>query len=159
MNQINSSSFVKNQVAGQFIILAMEISKTDLLKEVKFRTSRSGGKGGQNVNKASSKVELIWDVAASNLFDTEQKQQILRKLPNRINAFGLLQVITEEERSQYLNKERSLEKLIILIQNALHNPKIRKASKPKRSSIEKRLKSKQLQSLKKINRRSSGQFD
>ncbi|MBC7912777.1 MAG: aminoacyl-tRNA hydrolase, partial [Pyrinomonadaceae bacterium] len=72
---------------------------------------------------------------------------------NRLNSEGFVQVITEEERSQLLNKERSLDKLILLIVKALHIPKLRKASKPKKSAIEKRLKSKQLQSLKKINRR------
>ena len=131
----------------------MKISKEDLLKEVKFKTSRSGGKGGQNVNKVSSKVELNWDVHASNLITDEQKKQISLKLANRLNSEGFVQVITEEERSQLLNKERSLDKLILLIVKALHVPKLRKASKPKKSAIEKRLKSKQLQSLKKINRR------
>ena len=134
----------------------MKISKQDLVKEVKFKTSRSGGKGGQNVNKVSSKVELNWDVNTSNLITDEQKKLISLKLANRLNSEGLVQVITEEERSQLLNKERSLDKLILLIVKALHVPKLRKASKPKKSAIEKRLKSKQLQSLKKINRRMGG---
>lgn len=134
----------------------MKISKQDLVKEVKFKTSRSGGKGGQNVNKVSSKVELNWDVNTSNLITDEQKKLISLKLANRLNSEGLVQVITEEERSQLLNKERSLDKLILLIVKALHVPKLRKASKPKKSAIAKRLKSKQLQSLKKINRRMGG---
>ena len=134
----------------------MKISKQDLVKEVKFKTSRSGGKGGQNVNKVSSKVELNWDVHTSNLITDEQKKLISLKLANRLNSEGLVQVITEEERSQLLNKERSLDKLILLIVKALHVPKLRKASKPKKSAIAKRLKSKQLQSLKKINRRRGG---
>lgn len=134
----------------------MKISKQDLVKEVKFKTSRSGGKGGQNVNKVSSKVELNWDVNTSNLITDEQKKLISLKLANRLNSEGLVQVITEEERSQLLNKERSLDKLILLIVKALHVPKLRKASKPKKSAIAKRLKSKQLQSLKKINRSRGG---
>ena len=136
----------------------MKITKAELLREIKYKTSRSSGKGGQNVNKVSSKVELNWDVNASDLFSEEQKRLILMKCSNRLNSEGFLQVITEEERSQYLNKERSLDKLIILIVKALHIPKLRKASKPKKSAIEKRLKSKQLQSLKKINRQ-NGRFE
>ena len=130
----------------------MEISKEKLLKEISFKTSRSGGKGGQNVNKVSSKVELNFEIQTSNLFTDSQKLLLTEKLSNRINSEGILQVITEEERSQYLNKERSVQKLIALIKLALHQPKPRKATRPKRSVIEKRLKSKQLNSIKKINR-------
>lgn len=130
----------------------MEISKEKLLKEVSFKTSRSGGKGGQNVNKVSSKVELNFEIQASDLFTDSQKLLLSEKLSNRINSEGILQVITEEERSQYFNKERSVQKLIALIKLALHQPKPRKATRPKRSVIEKRLKSKQLNSIKKINR-------
>ena len=131
----------------------MVISREALLKEVSFKTSRSGGKGGQNVNKVSSKVELNFNIEKSNLFSSEQKQLLIEKLSKRINSEGILQVITEEERSQYLNKERSLEKLIVLITRALHQPKLRKATKPKKSSIERRLKDKMQNAMKKINRR------
>ena len=130
----------------------MEISKEKLLKEVSFKTSRSGGKGGQNVNKVSSKVELNFEIQASDLFTDSQKLLLSEKLSNRINSEGILQVITEEERSQYFNKERSVQKLIALIKLALHQLKPRKATRPKKSAIEKRLKSKQLNSIKKINR-------
>ena len=130
----------------------MEISKVKLLKEVSFKTSRSGGKGGQNVNKVSSKVELNFEIQASDLFTDSQKHLLTEKLSNRINSVGILQVITEEERSQFFNKERSVQKLIALIKLALHQPKPRKATRPKKSVIEKRLKSKQLNSIKKINR-------
>ena len=131
----------------------MDFSKEDLLREITFRTSRSGGKGGQNVNKVSSKVELNINIKSSNLFNQEQKILLLQKLANRINSEGVLQIITEEERSQLHNKERSLEKLQILLKNALYQPKIRRATKPKRSAIESRLRAKQLTAIKKINRR------
>lgn len=130
----------------------MDISKEALLKELSFKTSRSGGKGGQNVNKVSSKVELNFDISRSGLFSDEQKQLLIEKLSKRINSEGILQVITEEERSQYLNKERSVEKLMVLISRALHQPKLRKATKPKKTAIEKRLKNKLLLSQKKISR-------
>lgn len=131
----------------------MNISREALLKEVTFKTSRSGGKGGQNVNKVSSKVELNWDIQRSTLFSEDQKTLLTEKLGKRINAEGTLQVITEEERSQYLNKERSMLKLLGLISQALHRPKLRKATKPKKSSIEKRLKNKLQNAVKKFNRK------
>lgn len=131
----------------------MELKKVDILKELTFKTSRSGGKGGQHVNKVSTKVELNFDLKSTSLFTEEEKVRLFLKLANRINSDGILQIITEEERSQIKNKERSIQKLLILLKNALFIPKIRKASKPKKSAIEKRLKSKQITSLKKISRR------
>ena len=132
----------------------MNFSKEGLLKEITFKTSRSGGKGGQNVNKVSSKVELNIDIKSSALFTEEQKATLLNKLSNRINAEGVLQVVTEEDRSQLRNKEKSVEKLIILLNNALHKVKAGKATKVSKSMIEKRLKFKQAVAIKKINRRS-----
>lgn len=137
----------------EYIILSMEFPVKDLLKEIRFKTSRSGGKGGQNVNKVSSKVELNLNISASLLFNDEQKQILLQKLANRINSEGILQIITEEERSQLLNKQKSLVKLQQLIKNALNQPAVRKATKPKRSAIESRLKAKHMNALKKISRR------
>ncbi|MFA6946693.1 MAG: aminoacyl-tRNA hydrolase [Pedobacter sp.] len=131
----------------------MEFSGHDLLKEITFKTSRSGGKGRQNVNKVSSKVELNLNIRSSGLFTADQKAILLHKLANRINAEGVLQIITEEERSQLHNKQRSLEKLQQLLKTALYQPARRKATRPKRSAIESRLRAKQLNALKKINRR------
>jgi ribosome-associated protein len=131
----------------------MNFQIKDLLKEISFKTSRSGGKGGQNVNKVSSKVELNLNISASNLFSDEQKSILLKKLANKISSVGVLQIITEEERSQLLNKQKGLIKLRQLINNALYLPPQRKVTKPKRSAIENRLKTKHLNSLKKINRK------
>lgn len=140
-------------MSGNWLFLGMDFSIEDLLKEISFRTSRSGGKGGQNVNKVSSKVELNINIRSSALFTEDQRSVLLEKLANRINSEGVLQIITEEERSQLHNKQRSLEKLQVLLKNALHQPEPRKATKPRRSAIERRLKAKQLTALKKINRR------
>jgi ribosome-associated protein len=131
----------------------MEIPVKSLIKEVSFKTSRSGGKGGQNVNKVSSKVELNLNINTSSLFTDEQKQILLQKLANRINSEGILQIITEEERSQLLNKQKSLLKLQQLIKKALYKPVARKATKPKRSVVENRLRAKHMNALKKISRR------
>jgi ribosome-associated protein len=130
----------------------MEFSRESLLSSVSFKTSRSGGKGGQHVNKVSSKVELNFDFEGSELLDEDQKLRIRKKLAGKLTSTGMIQVISEEERSQYKNKERSLDKLIQLLKNALHQPKARKATKPKRSAIESRLEEKKKQALKKINR-------
>ncbi len=131
----------------------MNLSKEDLLREVTFKTSRSSGKGGQNVNKVSSKVELNFSISNSVLFTEGEKLLLEQRLSGRINDDGVLQVITQEDRSQLRNKEISLEKLILLLRNALHRPKLRKPTKPGKTAIEKRLKSKQSTALKKINRR------
>ena len=107
----------------------MNIDKAKLQREVIYKTSRSGGKGGQNVNKVSTKVELLFNINNSVLFADEEKLLLINKLQNRFNKDGLVQVVCEEERSQYLNKEIALERLMVLIVNAMHKPKIRKPLK------------------------------
>jgi ribosome-associated protein len=131
----------------------MNINKADLQKELFYKTSRSGGKGGQNVNKVSTKVELLFEVNNSSLFSEEEKELLNQKLQSRFNKDGLVQVICDEERSQYLNKEIALERLIGLLINALHKPKIRKASKVSKAAKQVRLGNKKLQSAKKADRK------
>jgi len=131
----------------------MNFTKADLQRNVYYKTSRSGGKGGQNVNKVSSKVELLFSISDSELFTDEEKQLMLGKLQSRLNKDGLLQIVCDEERSQYLNKEIALEKLAEILTKALHQPKKRKKSKPSKASIAVRLDNKRRASLKKIGRR------
>lgn len=131
----------------------MNIFKPDLQREITYKTSRSGGKGGQNVNKVSTKVELLFSIAGSALFDEEQKILLQEKLQNRLNKDGLVQVICDEERSQYLNKEKALDRLIKLLINALRKPKDRKVTKPSKAAKAARLNSKRLQSEKKESRK------
>lgn len=136
----------------------MEFSIQNLLPNITFKASRSGGKGGQNVNKVSSKVELNFDYQSSAVFDIDEKELLKRKFSSKMTSDGLIQVVSEEERSQYLNKERTLQKLIILLKNALHKNPVRRATKPKRAAIEKRLSNKYMRAMKKISRR-KGDFD
>jgi ribosome-associated protein len=131
----------------------MNFTKADLQKEVIYKTSRSGGKGGQNVNKVSTKVELLFDIAQSLLFTDDEKQLLLTKLQSRFNKDGYVQVVCEEERSQFLNKEKALEKLSVILVKALHRPKKRKATKPTKAMIAARLENKKLQSAKKTGRK------
>lgn len=124
-----------------------------LQTEVTYKTSRSGGKGGQNVNKVSSKVELNFDVLKSKLLTDEQKDLISLKLENRINSEGVLQIVSQSERSQLKNKKVVLMRFHELLEMAFHVRKKRKPTKVPRSVIEKRLKVKKRKSDRKKLRR------
>lgn len=123
-----------------------------LIQELAFKTSRSGGKGGQHVNKVSSKVELIWDINQTAACDEDQKQRIIKKLGNRIDKEGLLHLVADDDRSQHKNKELSIKRLLKLIKESLIEEKPRKPTKPSKAAVHKRLESKKKQALKKINR-------
>lgn len=131
----------------------MNFSKIELQKEVFYKTSRSGGKGGQNVNKVSSKVELLFSVNNSALFTDDEKQRLNEKLQARLNKDGYVQVICDEERSQYLNKEKALERLMGLLTRSLQVQKPRKATKPSKKAKAERLDNKKIQSAKKEGRK------
>lgn len=127
--------------------------KEQLIKECIFKTSRSGGKGGQNVNKVSSKVELIFNVANSVYFNEEQKKLIVAKLTTRLDSEGNLHIVSQEDRSQLLNKQRTVIKLAELLSKCLQMQKKRKPTKVPKSVIEKRLTNKSVVAQKKNNRK------
>lgn len=124
-----------------------------LLKEIKFKAIRSGGPGGQHANKVSSKVVLFFDVQNSNAFTEEELQLVFKNLKSKLTNENILILSSEETRSQHKNKEIVLEKFDQIIQDALKIPKKRKATKPSRSSVKKRLDTKKIHGSKKISRR------
>ena len=114
----------------------------DISAEIKFKTARSGGKGGQHVNKVETMVEGYWRVDATSLFNPEQIERIKEKLANRINAGGYLLVKSQTERSQLGNKEQVLKKINALITKAILVPKKRKATRVPKAVKENILQSK-----------------
>jgi ribosome-associated protein len=131
----------------------MKYSKKELEKELVFIATRSSGPGGQHVNKVSSKVELRFNIPESRVFNDDEKQQLLHKLKNKINDDGILFLTSQETRSQLKNKEKVLEKFLVLILKSLTPAKKRIPTKPTKSSNSKRLESKKKHSDKKIKRK------
>ena len=128
-------------------------AKEELIKEVIFKTSRSGGKGGQHVNKVSSKVELVFNIENSSILSDEQKALLQERLANRLDSEGNIHIVSQEDRSQLLNKQRTLIKFVDLLTKCLHVQKKRKPTKIPKAVIEKRLTNKLLTSQKKKDRK------
>lgn len=122
---------------------------SDILNEVKFTTSLSGGDGGQHVNKTETKVNLNWNINQSLHFSDDEKRRVTRRLENRINQNGDLRLSCSETRSQHQNKKILIQRFQNILQTALAKPKKRKTTiVPKKAKL-KRLKNKAKQAEKK----------
>ncbi len=127
--------------------------KKDIREEIEIKTSRSGGAGGQNVNKVNSKVTLHFDVTQSTQFTETARHRFKTQNKNQINSEGIFTLACDVHRSQKLNLDEAISKLLHLIAKAHIVPKIRKATKPTKSSVTKRINEKKRHSANKKLRR------
>lgn len=123
-----------------------------ILQELQFKAIRSGGAGGQHVNKVSSKVVLTFDLNSSEALSDIEKERIILKLNNRLTKENFLLLQSDESRSQHKNKEIVIDRFLNILTSALKVPKNRKKTKPSKSAVERRLKSKLRVAQKKASR-------
>ena len=116
------------------------------LSDLTFRFSRSGGPGGQHVNRRETRVELRFDIAHSPSLSEPQRELLTRQLANQMDSEGILHVVANTYRSQLRNRQDAIERFTRLIQRGLHIPKRRRPTKPSRQSAEKRLSEKRRRS-------------
>jgi ribosome-associated protein len=127
--------------------------------ELTFRFARSGGPGGQNVNKVASKAELLFDVRLSKSLSDRQRARILERLGSRIDSSGILHVTAEESRSQWANREAALKRFSAMLADALRPRKKRVPSAPTGGSRERRITGKKVRGAVKSMRRRPGPED
>ena len=124
-----------------------------LVKELTFNAVRSGGAGGQHVNKVSSKVILTFDLLSSTVLDEDQKEVLLKNLKTRLTKDNILLLNCSESRSQHKNKKLVISRFLEIVYEGLKIKKIRKKSKPSKANIKRRLERKSRHALKKSNRK------
>lgn len=131
----------------------MNLRERNIENEFEFRSSRSGGKGGQNVNKVETKIELNFNIPDSAFLSDDEKKRLLFKLKNRIDKNGILKITSQSERSQILNKNKAVNRFYEITANALEKEKVRKKVKLSKADKEKRLTEKKKTSAKKTLRK------
>ncbi|MDC6365235.1 MULTISPECIES: alternative ribosome rescue aminoacyl-tRNA hydrolase ArfB [Flavobacteriaceae] len=129
------------------------MNREQIHRELQFKAVRSGGAGGQHVNKVSTKVELSFNIPASNGLSDVEKERLQLKLKTRLNQDGNLILRCDESRSQHKNKTLVVKRFFEVLRNALEVQKKRKPTKPTKASVEKRLQSKRKESEKKAGRK------
>jgi len=129
------------------------VNQEKLIKELTFKAVRSSGAGGQHVNKVSSKVELSFDLENSSELSDEEKALLSKNLATKLTKNKVLVLQCDESRSQHKNKELVIKRFVAILKGALKRPKKRKATKPSKAAIQKRLTSKKKHSQKKTTRK------
>jgi ribosome-associated protein len=125
------------------------------MAELSFRFSRSSGPGGQHVQKSSTRVELLFDVANSPSLSDEQRAMIQERLAGHLDSAGVLHLVAQSERSQLRNREEVIDRLRAMLAAALKRHKVRRATRPTAASRERRLRAKRRRSLIKQTRRTT----
>ncbi len=139
--------------AHQIYLIFDEMPFTIPPSELRFRTARSGGPGGQHVNKTSTKVEVLWNVALSESLSEAQRERLLAKLSTRIDVRGMLRVASTDSRSQLQNRETAVNRINEIVRRSLRVPKPRKKTRPPRRAVENRLAEKKKRAKKKEDRK------
>ncbi|MCB0456367.1 MAG: alternative ribosome rescue aminoacyl-tRNA hydrolase ArfB [Flavobacteriaceae bacterium] len=129
----------------------MDIEK--ILSEVTFKAIKSSGPGGQHVNKTASKVEISFNVLTSEGLSENEKELLQKRLDSKLSLEGILVLQCGETRSQFRNKKLIIDRLVALVTKNVKVKKVRKSTKPSKSVIEKRLKTKKENALKKAYRK------
>ena len=139
------------EVSGDQINITPEL--TIPLSELHFRFSRSGGPGGQHVNRTETRVELLFDVTQSPSLTDAQRQHLLARLGSQVDNEGILHIVSSVTRSQYDNRADTIIRFQTLLRRALHRPRHRIATRPGRAAAERRLQAKRQHSQHKQTRR------
>ncbi len=121
--------------------------------ELVVRASRSGGAGGQHVNTSSTRIELLWNPRQTAAFSEIEQARLIRVLAKRMDGEGWVRIVSSESRSQRMNRDAAEERLVEMVRKALIVPKRRKATKPSKRAMARRVEAKKRRSSKKVERR------
>lgn len=136
---------------GGFLEITTELRLP--LAELVVRATPSGGPGGQHANRSSTRVEVWWDVMASPSLSELQRARLAERLGRRLDRAGRLRIVCDSRRSQLQNREEALARLAEVAAAALYRPPRRRATRPTRASVERRLESKRARGARKRDRR------